>query len=158
MPDYSNTVIYKIQHREKPELLYVGCTTNFNARRHQHRCRVSNVGDKEYNAYKYRMIRENGGFDMFEMKPVKIISCKNKLEAEIEEERTRQELKATLNCVIKPIPIESKPVPKKDASKLFLNIKTKQYSVDDLEDKEEFLASLNKTSVISEINVSNVST
>jgi hypothetical protein len=89
MPDYSNTVIYKIQHREKSELLYVGCTTNFNARRHQHRCRVSNVGDKEYNAYKYKMIRENGGWDMFDMKPVKIISCKNKLEAEIEEERTR---------------------------------------------------------------------
>jgi hypothetical protein len=153
MPDYSNTVIYKIQHREKSELLYVGCTTNFNARRHQHRCRVSNVGDKEYNAYKYKMIRENGGWDMFDMKPVKIISCKNKLEAEIEEERTRQELKATLNCVIKPIP---EPI-KKDASKLFLSVKTKQYTIDDLEDKDEFLASLDKTSVISESNVSNIS-
>lgn len=151
MPDYSNTVIYKIQHREKPDLLYVGCTTNYNARRHQHRCRVSNVGDKEYNAYKYKMIRENGGFDAFEMKPVKIISCKNKLEAEIEEERTRQELKATLNSVIKPLPV----IPKKDPGKLFLSVKTRQYSVDDLEDKDEFLASLNKTSLI---NVSNVST
>lgn len=152
MPDYSNTVIYKIQHREKDHLIYVGCTTNFNARRHQHRCRVSNVGDKEYNAYKYKMIRENGGWDMFDMKPVKIISCKNKLEAEIEEERTRQELKATLNCIIKPLPII--PPPKKDASKLFLGVKTKQYSINDLEDKEEFLEYINKTTVITESNVS----
>ena len=151
MPDYSNTVIYKIQHKEKPELLYVGCTTNFNARRHQHKCRVSNVGDKEYNVYKYRMIRDNGGWDMFDMKPVKIISCKNKLEAEIEEERTRQELKATLNCIIKPL---DPPKPRKEPSKLFLSVKTRQYSVDDLEDKEEFLASLNKTSVIDISNVS----
>ena len=145
MPDYSQTVIYKIQHREKPELLYVGCTTNFNARKHQHRCRVSNVGDKEYNAYKYKMIRENGGFEAFDMKPVKIISCKNKLEAEIEEEKTRQELKATLNSVIKPLPV------KKDPGKLFLSVKTRQYSIDDLEDKDDFLASLQSTS---KINVS----
>lgn len=156
MPDYSNTVIYKIEHREKPNLLYVGCTTNFNARKHQHRCRVSNVGDKEYNVYKYRMIRENGGWDMFEMKPVKIISCKNKLEAEIEEEKTRQELKATLNCIIKPLPVI--PTRPKDIANPFLNVKTRQYSVDDLEDKEEFLEYINKKTVITEINVSNVST
>ena len=149
MPDYSQTVIYKIEHREKPNLLYVGCTTNFNARKHQHRCRVSNVGDKEYYAYKYNMIRANGGWDMFEMKPVKIISCKNKLEAEIEEEKTRQELRATLNCIIKPLPLV-KPV-KKDPSKLFLGVRTKQYTADDLEDKDEFLASINNTT---KINVS----
>lgn len=143
MPDYSNTVIYKIQHREKDHLIYVGCTTNFNARRHQHKCRVSNVGDKEYNAYKYKMIRENGGWDMFDMKPVKIISCKNKLEAEIEEEKTRQELKATLNCIIKPLPV----IRQKDIAHPFLNIKTRQYSIDDLEDKEEFLASLKTTTI-----------
>ena len=150
MPDYSKSVIYKIQHKEKPELLYVGATTNFNARKHQHRCRVSNVGDKEYNAYKYKMIRENGGFDAFDMKPVKIISCNSKLELEIEEEKTRQELKATLNCVIKPLPV----IPKKDAGKLFLSVKTRQYSIDDLEDKDEFLESINKASVIDISNVS----
>ena len=149
MPSYENTVIYKIQHREKEELLYVGCTTNFNARRHQHKCRVSNVGDKEYNAYKYKMIRENGGWDMFDMKPVKIISCKSKLEAEIEEEKTRQELRATLNCIIKPLPVI--PIQKKDTSNPFLNVKTRQYTADDLEDKDEFLASINNTT---KINVS----
>ena len=88
MPDYSKTVIYKIQHREKPELLYVGCTTNFNARKNQHRSRCTNVGDKEHNHYKYQMIRENGGWDKFDMIPVKQISCETKLQAHIEEEKT----------------------------------------------------------------------
>jgi antirestriction protein len=125
MPSYDKTVIYKIQHRERPNLLYVGCTTNFNARKHQHRCRVSNVGDKEYNAYKYKMIRDHGGWDAFEMKPVKIISCNSKLEAEIEEEKTRVELKATLNSNTKPI-YEPKRVS-------FLGLKRPTYTIDDLE-------------------------
>ncbi len=126
MPDYSKTIIYRIQHVTKPELLYVGCTTNYNARRHQHRSRCTNEKDVEYNCYKYKMIRENGGFDMFEMKPVKQVACKNKLEAEIEEEKVRLELKATLNTLIRPLPVPAKP---------FLGIKTKQYTIDDLVDE-----------------------
>jgi len=131
MPDYSKTVIYKIQHREKPELLYVGCTTNFNARKNQHRSRCNNVADKEHDHYKYIMIRENGGFDAFDMTPVKQISCQTKLEAMIEEERTRQELKANLNVMTNPkLIIEKKP----DPVRPFLSIKTKQYTEKDLVD------------------------
>ena len=131
MPDYKNTVIYKIQHREKPELLYVGCTTNFNARKNQHKSRCTNVGDKEHNHYKYQMIRENGGWDKFDMIPVKQISCETKLQAHIEEEKTRQELKANLNTIIKPkLIIERKP----DPVHPFLSIKTKQYTEKDLEE------------------------
>lgn len=97
MPDYSKSVIYRIQHLEKPELLYIGCTTNFAARKHQHKCRCTNPLDKEYNAHKYKMIRENGGWEAFEMKPIRQINCKSKLEAEIEEDAVRQALKAQLN-------------------------------------------------------------
>ena len=31
--DYSKTIIYKIQNQDKPELLYIGHTTNFNERK-----------------------------------------------------------------------------------------------------------------------------
>ena len=51
MPNYEKTVIYKIQHREKLDLLYVGCTTNFNARKNQHKSRCTNVNDKEHDDY-----------------------------------------------------------------------------------------------------------
>lgn len=125
MPDYSKTVIYKIQHVTNPDLLYVGCTTNFNARKNQHRSRYTNTNDKEHNAYKYKMIRENGGWDLFEMKPVKLVSCKSKLEAEVEEEKVRQDLRANLNkCIIT----------QKRADKLFLGVKTRQYTAADLID------------------------
>ena len=35
--DYSKIVIYKIQHKEKDELLYVGSTTHFRNRKVQHK-------------------------------------------------------------------------------------------------------------------------
>jgi predicted GIY-YIG superfamily endonuclease len=134
MPDYSKCVIYRIQHVTKPDLLYVGCTTNFNARRHQHKSRCTNVNDVEHNAYKYKMIRENGGWEMFEMKAVKQVSCNNKLEAEIEEEKVRLELKATLNTLIRPLPTPSIPSIPQKPSKPFLSIPMKQYTIADLVD------------------------
>jgi len=76
------------------------------------------------------MIRENGGWDMFEMKPVKQVSCTSKIEAEIEEEKVRLELKATLNTLIRPLPMEKPTKP----AKPFLAIKTKEYTVADLVD------------------------
>ncbi len=35
--NYENTVIYKIQHIEKDELLYVGHTTDFTKRKYLHK-------------------------------------------------------------------------------------------------------------------------
>ena len=35
--DYSKSVIYKIQHLEKDELVYVGSTTNFVKRKNKHK-------------------------------------------------------------------------------------------------------------------------
>ena len=56
MTDYSKTVIYKIQHLDKDELLYVGHTTNFTKRKclHKHNCKTKT-------SPLYKMMRENGG-------------------------------------------------------------------------------------------------
>lgn len=43
------------------------------------------------------MIRVNGGWDAFEMKPVKEYPCENKIQLTIEEERIRKEMNAKLN-------------------------------------------------------------
>ncbi len=45
----------------------------------------------------YRMIRENGGWDMFKMIQIKVFSCSNKREAEAEEDKIMMEVKATMN-------------------------------------------------------------
>ena len=100
--DYSKTIIYKIQHIEKPELFYIGHTTNYDSRKYQHQ-RACNSETRPSKGMLYMMIRIHGGWDKFEMRPVKQIECKNRIEALIEEQKAIDELGATLNynCVYK---------------------------------------------------------
>ena len=91
MTDYTKTIIYKIQHEDNETLLYVGSTTNFTKRKYQHKkdCLKSN--------YKlYNMIKENGGWDKFNMIQVKEYPCENKRQAEKEENKIMMELKENL--------------------------------------------------------------
>ena len=90
--NHKNTIIYKIQHNDKPELLYIGHTTNFDSRKYQHRKSAL----KESGAI-YELIREHGGWDAFTMSPIKQISCQNRIDALIEEQQCIDELGATLN-------------------------------------------------------------
>ena len=95
--NYSNTIIYKIQHLENSELLYVGHTTEFTKRKTAHKSNTSNADGKEFNNKVYKMIRENGGWDMFNMIEIKKFSCNDKREAAAEEDRIMRELKASMN-------------------------------------------------------------
>ena len=95
--DYSKTIIYKIQHIDNPELLYVGSTTDFTKRKYQHKSCCSNDNAKDYNYKLYQMIRENGNWDMFNMVVIKPFPCQNKQEALTEEDRYIREMKANMN-------------------------------------------------------------
>ncbi len=95
--DYSNTIIYKIQHNDKEELIYVGHTTDFTKRKSAHKLTTRSEKDKAYNRQLYKMIRDNGGWDSFKMIEIKKFSCTNKREAEAEEDKVMRELKATMN-------------------------------------------------------------
>ena len=66
--DYSKACIYRIVCRD-PEIkeCYVGSTTNLTKRRYQHKSLCNNVNNKGYNFYIYRFIRENGGFNNWEI-------------------------------------------------------------------------------------------
>ena len=90
--NHNKTIIYKIQHNDKPELLYIGHTTNFDTRKYQHKRSARN----ETGAI-YVLIREHGGWDSFTMSPIKQVSCKNRIDALIEEQKCIDELGATLN-------------------------------------------------------------
>ena len=57
--DYSKAVIYKIQHQDKPELLYVGSTTNLPQRKSNHKWLSKNDTTKLL----YQRIRETGGIE-----------------------------------------------------------------------------------------------
>ena len=97
--DYSKSVIYKIEHIDKPELLYVGSTTNFTNRKSEHKTACNNEKNEQYNQKIYTMIRCNGGFESFKIMIICEFPCNSKTELLIEEEKYRKELQATLNSV-----------------------------------------------------------
>ena len=95
--DYSKTVIFKIQHIEKDDLLYVGSTTNFKNRKdcHKNACR----NPKTNHLKVYQLILENGGWDNFVMIEIKKYPCNDGNEARAEENRVHKDLKANMNMV-----------------------------------------------------------
>ena len=97
--DYSKTVIYKIQHKSKDELLYVGSTTHFGNRKVQHKSKCYNTNNKIYNNKLYTTIRQNGGWDAFNMVIIKEFPCNNKQEALTEEDRVMRQMLSSLNML-----------------------------------------------------------
>ena len=97
--NYQNNIIYKIQHKTIDELIYIGSTTNFAKRKYSHKHSCNNEKGVAYNEKKYVMIRENGGWDMFDMVLVKKYPCNDYLEAHAEEERIRREMNANMNAI-----------------------------------------------------------
>jgi hypothetical protein len=95
--DYSKALIYKIEHLKKPELCYVGSTSNFVKRKATHKNACNDEKSKEYNQLKYRTMRENGGWEHFKMVVIKEYPCNTRTELDIEEEKCRKELQAILN-------------------------------------------------------------
>jgi hypothetical protein len=95
--DYSDTVIYKISCKDTSICeSYVGHTVNFEQRRCQHE-RACNENKIHYKVYKY--IRENGGWQNWEMVEIAKYNCKDAVEARRREQEHYDELKPSLNSV-----------------------------------------------------------
>ena len=92
--DYSKAIIYKIQHLEKDELVYVGSTTSFVKRKYAHKSACKTKPNKVY-----EMIRDNGGWDCFNMIIIKDYPCHSSKELNQEEDRVMRELNSSLNMV-----------------------------------------------------------
>jgi len=102
MPNYNNTVIYKIKHNEDYDDLniYVGSTTNFRCRKNQHKLCCNNENCKKSNQPVYKYIRDNGGWDQFVMVLIEEYSCNSNNEKLIRERYHIDILKPKLNCNI----------------------------------------------------------
>ena len=97
--DYSKCCIYKIEHLEDENLVYVGHTTCWDKRKSYHKSTCNNEKGKKFNLKVYQMIRENGGWDMFRMIEVEKYSCNDKREAEKRECEVMKELKSNMNTI-----------------------------------------------------------
>ena len=81
--NYENTLIYKLCCKDVTITdVYVGHTTNFKARKNQHNSSCNNEKQKSHSLRVYKFIRENGGWENWEMILVEAFSCNNRLEAE----------------------------------------------------------------------------
>ena len=98
--DYSKTLIYKIVCNDlNVKDCYVGHTINWIKRKSAHKTSCNNQKKKQYNFKLYKFIRENGGWDNWEMIEIKKYACNDKREAEAEERRYYEELNSNLNMV-----------------------------------------------------------
>ena len=119
--DYSKSMIYKLCCKDANITdIYIGSTTNFKNRKCQHKYQSINENSKEYNKYKYKFIRDNGGFENFDMILVENVNVNTKRELEQIERKYIDELKPTLN------------------------IRTSYLSIEDIEDTKEQKKSYDK--------------
>ena len=97
--DYSNTIIYKLVHHEDYDNanIYIGSTTDFVKRKYKHKSLCNNENSKKYNEKKYQYIRDNGGWDNWNMIEIEKFPCSDGNEARAKEEYWRSHFNAQLN-------------------------------------------------------------
>ena len=93
--DYSNTIIYKIYCKDiNINDIYIGHTTSYIKRKYTHKINCKNLNNK---LKIYNTIRENGGWENWDMTEIAKYNCKNSTEARIKEQEHYELLKPTLN-------------------------------------------------------------
>ena len=96
--DYSNTIIYKIVSKDLSVTeCYVGSTTNFRGRKSKHKLSCTNSNSKKYSFPLYKFIRDNSGWDNFEMIEIEKYPCMDSNEARSRERYYYEQLNASLN-------------------------------------------------------------
>lgn len=76
---------------------YVGSTKNFTRRKQTHKSTCNNEKNKHYNLYVYQFIRENGGWENFDMIRIEEVKYDDKRELHTRERYWLETLMASLN-------------------------------------------------------------
>ena len=95
--EINDYVIYKIVCLSNPDLVYVGSTANFYVRRKCHKNVCNNPNDRGYNDKKYVTIRENGGWENWNMIIIDELKQVTLIKSRQIEEDYRVKLNANLN-------------------------------------------------------------
>ena len=101
MPDFTKSIIYRIVCKDLNITdCYVGSTTNFKGRKREHKSTCNNPNDKRYNYKLYKFMRENGGWENWDMIMIEKYPCNDKLELLKKEREVFETLNASLNSEI----------------------------------------------------------
>ena len=97
--DYSNTTIYKLVKNDDYDnaSIYIGSTTDFIRRKNNHKNCCNNEKQKGYKDKKYQYIRDNGGWDNWNMIEIEKFPCSDGNETRAKEEYWRSHFNAQLN-------------------------------------------------------------
>ena len=132
--DFTNSVIYHIRHMESKEVIYVGSTTNFSNRKTAHKYNCNHEEGKCFTIPIYCHIRDNGGFDCFEVIPIQSLKLENKTQLLIAEQEEIDKHQTLVNSCKAYITIEQKRIDNNERNKKYreehkaeLNEKTKKY-------------------------------
>ena len=99
MADYSNACIYKIACKDtNVKEIYVGSTVNFKSRVNEHRYTCNTKNRKGFNIKVYQYIRDNGGWENWEMTKIADVKpCLDRYILRKAEGEYQKKLKPTLN-------------------------------------------------------------
>ena len=96
--DYNNTIIYKIICKDLSITYnYTGHTTDFRKRKTDHKTNCNCEKSKKNDLKLYTTIRENGGWDNWEMIEIEKFPCKDGNEARARERYWYNELSSNMN-------------------------------------------------------------
>ena len=99
--DYSKTIIYKLVCKDlSVKNLYVGHTTNWKQRKTSHKCNCTKEGNKDYHLKVYKTMRDNGGWDNWEMIEIEKYPCNDEREARARERFQYEQLYANMNSQV----------------------------------------------------------
>jgi hypothetical protein len=98
--DIDNYVMYKIYPKNSNlNYCYIGHTNNFNFRKRHHRLPCIDINHSKSHIKLYQVIRENGGWDEWEMVELEKFNGKTKLEARMREQELMKIHNANLNML-----------------------------------------------------------
>jgi len=102
MIQYNKSTIYKLCCKDANITeIYIGSTTNFRLRKSQHKTACNNIKNPlKYNYKVYKFIRENKGFENWDMIEIEKVNATDKKDLEKNERRVIEELRPSLNCSI----------------------------------------------------------
>ena len=101
LANYKNTVIYKIYCKDESiSDIYIGHTTNFKQRNKLHKSNCNVESSKGYNYKIYKIIRENGGWDNWNMIIIENYPCENVDDARYRERYWIEKESSQLNVTI----------------------------------------------------------
>ena len=98
--ELNNYTFYKIVPKNKElNYNYVGQTTNFINRKLQHKQQVENENYNKSHYKLYKTIRQNGGWNEWEMIEIEKLNGKTRLESRMREQELIEEYKSNLNIL-----------------------------------------------------------